>query len=100
MFLYLLTSKNTYSRAVVCAGNESKAKEMRPDGAFWRYDAWHSYVTVGTGFSAGPQLMKAPSLDWWPDDIQDVEALLLGRAENYVSRDVWAAESSVEPREM
>lgn len=98
MYLFLITSKLTYSRAVVAASNETKAREMRPDGAFWRYDCWHETKFVGRGFTANHEVRPAKSVDWWPDSIEDVEVTSLGRADNHVAPGVMAKEPSTETR--
>lgn len=98
MYLYLITSKLTYSRAVVAAPSEKKAREMRPDEAFWRDGEWKKTVWVGRGFTADYQIQRAPKVDWWPESLDDVEVTPLGRADSHVAQMVWANEPSTETR--
>lgn len=99
MFLFQVTSRFTYSRAVIAARSEREARERRPDGAFWRNDRWSVMKWRGHGFTANHHLESAPDADWWPDTPEEVEVRCLGRAEAWVAADVIAHERSVEPRE-
>lgn len=77
---------------------ECKARETRPDGAFWRDGRWMVAKTVGRSWHAGTQILPADPVPWWPESIDDVEASSLGRADNHVAEGVWANEPSEEPR--
>ena len=98
MYLYLITSKLTYSRAVVAAPSEDKARKMRPDEAFWRDGEWKKTVFEGRGFTANHVIRTAPKVDWWPDSLDDIEVMSLGRADSHVAETVWANEPSTETR--
>ena len=98
MRLWLLTSTRTYSRAVVAADSAQSAKEKRPDGAFWRGGRWMSLQRIGFGWSASMEPRPAESLPWWPDNLEEIEAIPLGKADRHVAEGVWASEPSDEAR--
>lgn len=98
MNLYLVTSKLTYSRAVIAAENEDAARQTRPDGAFWRGGRWMAPKKVGRDWHASTEILPADSVDWWPEALDDIEVMKMGRADNHIAQGVWANEPSTETR--
>lgn len=92
MQLYLLTCPDSYSRAIVAAPSERKAKGMRPDGAFWSNGLWRIAKSRRVAMFRDTVIVAAKPLPGWADNAKDVDAMNMGRAKNFVSETVWCYE--------
>ncbi len=102
MNLYLVTSKLTYSRLIVAAETPEKALRTHPDKkSHWDepLERWAHYPgRKGPGGGYGLPATQTPTLPEWPDHIDDIEAMLIGRADRVVAQGPWAFEKSTEKR--
>lgn len=97
MYIYQLTHRETYARAVVIAETARQAQEMRPDGAFWHDGAWRKSA-FALPRPTPWRLAPADPLPCWPNNPDIVCADELGRAHPKWARDVIAFEINDEPR--
>lgn len=102
---YLLTSKLTFSRAVVIASSPEDAVRHHPAERGIVYRPGVSSETdwavwVNGGFPPAPVAMTPHQGDGTcPPHIADVEVMCLGNARHDVAPGVWCFEASDEPRE-